>query len=65
MNYRAIYNLKEIEATFENMESIFATYLKSSLSDVATIEKISQVKQLIYDYFYFDMEVTNVPNEII
>lgn len=45
MNYRAIYNLKEIESTFENMEKIFATYLKSSLSEVTTIEKISQVKQ--------------------
>ncbi|KAL4454283.1 hypothetical protein ABPG74_012240 [Tetrahymena malaccensis] len=68
-----IHQLQEIESKFQLLENIQKNELERRVAkDIDISQKtkkilndVSKLRVIIYDYFYSDLEVTDVPNELI
>ncbi|EAS04280.1 hypothetical protein TTHERM_00299980 (macronuclear) [Tetrahymena thermophila SB210] len=68
-----IHQLQEIESKFQLLENIQKNELERRVAKGIDINQktkkilndASKLRVIIYDYFYSDLEVTDVPNELI
>ncbi|KAL4500433.1 hypothetical protein ABPG72_003384 [Tetrahymena utriculariae] len=68
-----IHQLQEIESKFQLLENIQKNELERRVAQGIEISQktkkilndVSKLRVIIHDYFYSDLEVTDVPNELI